>query len=166
MTRTQIVCVLAWLGTAMAAQNYDCALVGGAEPCVTACLNSHKQCDTIMSVTGINDQVACLNTALSCVECCLATVVSASSDTDARTQCTSNALQCAASTFITCANQEGNCEYDGIASAACCGTLGNITVTSCPPGTAINGCCSDAWHVIQNECRCGNTPNYLTSQSC
>ena len=169
MTQTQLVCLLAWLSIATAAavtKNYNCALVGGALPCGIACLNSLKQCDTIMSVTGINDQAACVNTAVSCVECCLTTVVSASSAEDARAQCISNAQNCAASTFITCANQEGNCEYDGIASVACCEQLGNIAVTSCPPGTAINGCCSEAWHVIQDECHCGNTPNYLTSQSC
>jgi hypothetical protein len=119
-----------------------------------------------MSVTGINDQTACVKTVVSCAECCLTSVVSASNAEEAKALCIANAQNCAASTFITCANQEGNCEYDGIASVACCETLGDIAVTSCPPGTAINGCCSEAWHVIQHECNCGNTPNYLTSQSC
>jgi hypothetical protein len=90
----------------------------------------------------------------------------ATSAAAAKKQCIANAQTCAASTFITCANQIGNCDYENIASPDCCGTLGNIAVTSCPPGTAIDGCCSEAWHVIQDECRCGNTPNFLNSQTC
>jgi hypothetical protein len=44
--------------------------------------------------------------------------------------------------------------------------LGDLKVTACPPGTSTAGCCSEAWHVIADECHCGNAPNYLTSRSC
>jgi hypothetical protein len=169
MRPTQIVCLLAWLGAAIATpapKKYNCALVGGALQCGAACLNSLKQCDTIMSATGSTKQADCFKTAISCAECCLTTTVTASSADDARQQCIANAQNCAANTFITCANQIGNCEYNQIASSECCGALGDIAITSCPPGTAINGCCSDAWGVIQEECHCGNTPNFLTSRTC
>jgi hypothetical protein len=149
-----------------APKTYNCALLGSAPSCGIACYNALRRCDLIMSVTGINDQASCIKAAVACGKCCITTTVTATSESSAKTQCLAGASTCASTAFITCANQEQNCQnekYNGYASAACCSALGDLKVTACPPGTDLEGCCSLAWHIIADECHCGNQPNYVTS---